>query len=135
MSQCDGTNYGYVSHAHLHLHHLHKSMHICTGKSANSCFVSQESSSSNVKVSTNYIDEILILFLQVFYMYYSTEGHHREDTYEPEGTCTHNSSSSSSNGKTAEWRQWKQECQHQHQLLQQLQTSVSRHEGCAGGYK
>ena len=100
MSQCDGTNYGYVSHAHLHLHHLHKSMHICTGKSANSCFVSQESSSSNVKVSTNYIDEILILFLQVFYMYYSTEGHHREDTYEPEGTCTHNSSSSS-NGKTA----------------------------------
>jgi hypothetical protein len=60
----------------------------------------QESSSSNVKVSTNYIYETLILFLQVFYRYYSTESHHRANTHEPEGMCTHNGSSSS-DGKTA----------------------------------
>ena len=97
MSHCDGTNYGCAS---LHFHHHHESLHICTGKSANSYFVLQESSSSNVKVSTNYICETLILFLQVFYRYYSTEGHHRADAHEPEGACTHNGSSSS-DGKTA----------------------------------
>ena len=99
MSHCDGTNYGCASRARLHFHHHHESLHICTGKSANSYFVLQESSSSNVKVSTNYIYETLILFLQVFYRYYSTEGHHRADAHEPEGVCTHNGSSS--DGKTA----------------------------------
>ena len=100
MSHCDGTNYGCVSHMHLHFHHHHEFMHIFTGKVANSYFVLQESSSSNIKVSTNYIYETLILFLQVFYRYHSTEGHHRADAHEPEGMCTHNGSSSS-NGKAA----------------------------------
>ena len=100
MSHCDGTNYGCASHVHLHFHHNHESMHICMGKSANSYFVLQKSSSSNVKVITNYIYEILILFLQVFCKYYFTEGHHRADTHKPEGMRTHNGSSSS-DSKTA----------------------------------